>query len=175
MNFRVPQKVENLCNSWATISFLRRTMLHGVKSDLRTGYGGSHKPCVESSIQISYWHMQQNKLFVAWYTYRRLNTPPPHWVSFLISKTKRSLHTTGKHSISTLSMWADLYPRILNLGARWRWVISFTPRPLYQGEEHPVPIGWEAGWAPEPVWTRWRRKKFLAPAGNRNPIVQPVA
>jgi len=21
-------------------------------------------------------------------------------------------------------------PRVLNLGARWRWVVSFTPRPL---------------------------------------------
>jgi len=22
-------------------------------------------------------------------------------------------------------------PRIFNLGTRWRWVVSFTPRPLY--------------------------------------------
>jgi hypothetical protein len=22
-----------------------------------------------------------------------------------------------------------------------------------------VPIGYEIGWAPEPVWTRWRREK----------------
>jgi hypothetical protein len=27
----------------------------------------------------------------------------------------------------------------------------FTP-----GKEPPVPIGKEAGWAPEPVWTLWR-------------------
>jgi hypothetical protein len=27
---------------------------------------------------------------------------------------------------------------------------SFTP-----GKSPPVPIGWEAGWAPEPVWTMW--------------------
>jgi hypothetical protein len=25
------------------------------------------------------------------------------------------------------------------------------------------------------VWTQWRREKFLAPAGKRTPIVQPVA
>jgi len=25
----------------------------------------------------------------------------------------------------------DIAPRILNLGTRWRWVVSFTPRPLY--------------------------------------------
>jgi len=25
----------------------------------------------------------------------------------------------------------DIAPHILNLGSRWRWVVSFTPRPLY--------------------------------------------
>jgi hypothetical protein len=33
-------------------------------------------------------------------------------------------------------------PRFLDLRARWRWVVSFTPRPLYpQGKSPPVPIG----------------------------------
>jgi hypothetical protein len=27
-------------------------------------------------------------------------------------------------------------------------------------KEHPVFIRYEAGWAPEPVWTRWQREKF---------------
>jgi hypothetical protein len=30
-----------------------------------------------------------------------------------------------------------------------------------------IEIGQEAGWAPEPVWTRWWREKFPAPAGTR--------
>jgi hypothetical protein len=38
------------------------------------------------------------------------------------------------------------------------------------GKEPPVPIGLEAEWAPKPVWTRWRREKFLVPTGNRIPI-----
>jgi hypothetical protein len=30
---------------------------------------------------------------------------------------------------------------------------------LPPGKELPVPIGYEAGWAPESVWLRWRRQK----------------
>jgi hypothetical protein len=48
---------------------------------------------------------------------------------------------------------------ILDLGTRWKWVVSFTPRPLY-------PLGKDPGWAPEPVWTLWNKKKSLAPAVN---------
>jgi hypothetical protein len=44
----------------------------------------------------------------------------------------------------------------------------FTP-----GNEPPVPTGWEAGWATEPVWTLWRREKFYT-AGNRTRPVKPV-
>jgi hypothetical protein len=33
-----------------------------------------------------------------------------------------------------------------------------APAALLPGKEHPVPIGPEAGWAPDPVSTRWRRE-----------------
>jgi hypothetical protein len=29
---------------------------------------------------------------------------------------------------------------IFNLGARWRWMVSATPQPLYTPERDPVPI-----------------------------------
>jgi hypothetical protein len=43
-------------------------------------------------------------------------------------------------------------PHILGLGISWRGVDSFTSRPLYFHRKQPlVPVGWMAGWAPEPV------------------------
>jgi hypothetical protein len=35
--------------------------------------------------------------------------------------------------------------------------------------------GLEDWWAPEPVWTRWRREKNSILVGNRTPFFQPVA
>jgi hypothetical protein len=41
-----------------------------------------------------------------------------------------------------------------------------APAALPSAKEPLIPIGWEAGWAPKPVWMRWW-KKFSAPAGTR--------
>jgi hypothetical protein len=61
---------------------------------------------------------------------------------------------------------------ILDLGTRWRWVVSFTPLPHYPpGTQPTVPIREEAGWALEPVLTLWRREKSCT-VGNRNLAVQ---
>jgi hypothetical protein len=47
--------------------------------------------------------------------------------------------------------------------------------PSSLGEEPPVRNEWEAGLAPVPVQTLYRKEIFLSPAGNRTPPVQPVA
>jgi hypothetical protein len=43
---------------------------------------------------------------------------------------------------------------------------------LPQGKEPSVTVGWEAGWAPEPVWTLWSTEESLTPAGNRTLAVE---
>jgi hypothetical protein len=68
---------------------------------------------------------------------------------------------------------------ILDLGTRWGWVVSVTPRPCFTSwKEPPVPIGQETGWAREPVWTqRLEEKSFYLCRGSNldRPVVQPVA
>jgi hypothetical protein len=49
----------------------------------------------------------------------------------------------------------------LDLDTGWRWVVTFTPRPL------PVPVGQEAGCAPELVWTPWKGE--TSPCRESNP------
>jgi len=45
----------------------------------------------------------------------------------------------------------------LDLGTRWKWVVSFTPRPLYPCRKSPrYPLDRRLG-GPESVWTWWRR------------------
>jgi len=45
---------------------------------------------------------------------------------------------------------------------------------LPPGNEPLVPTGQESRWDPEPVWKRYQKEKFPAPAVNRTPIVQLV-
>jgi hypothetical protein len=52
-------------------------------------------------------------------------------------------------------------PLILSLDTRLRWVVNFTPKPLYPREITPVPNEEEAEWAPQQVWEFWRRLKPL--------------
>jgi hypothetical protein len=49
------------------------------------------------------------------------------------------------------------------------------PEVLLSGKGPPLPIGEEAAWAPEPVWTLWSREESLASAGNRIQIPQSLS
>jgi hypothetical protein len=55
-------------------------------------------------------------------------------------------------------------------GCEWS---ASRPAEFYsRGKGPPVPIGQEAGWAPEPVWTQSIEEKSFAPAGDRTPIAR---
>lgn len=44
-------------------------------------------------------------------------------------------------------------PLTSNLGARWKWLVNITLRPIYSPKRSRVPIEYEARCDPEPVWT----------------------
>jgi hypothetical protein len=46
-----------------------------------------------------------------------------------------------------------------------------APATLPPGKELLVPIGYEAGWAPEPVWMPGWGEKFPVPSGSRTPDI----
>jgi hypothetical protein len=51
-------------------------------------------------------------------------------------------------------------------GGKWS---TSRPGRFTTGEQPLVSTGHEVGWAPEPVWTRWRRKSYYCPSGESNP------
>jgi hypothetical protein len=74
----------------------------------------------------------------------------------------------------------SIAPRILDLGTRWRWVVSFTPRPLYpQGKRRNSVTHWLGGCVgPRSILDTVEKKIILTTrreTNPRTPIVQPVA
>jgi hypothetical protein len=58
--------------------------------------------------------------------------------------------------MKTFSGSEGMAQRILHLGTRWKWAVSFA---LFPQNEPPVTVRYEDGWAPEPVLRRQRREK----------------
>jgi len=67
-------------------------------------------------------------------------------------------------------------PLIINLGTRWRWVVSFTPRPLYPRGKSPwYPLDRRIC-GPQSRSGRDGEEKNSQPLpGLKSPIIQPVA
>jgi hypothetical protein len=55
------------------------------------------------------------------------------------------------------------------------WSASRPGCALPPGKGPPVPIGQEAGWAPEPVWTQRPEEKSSASVGDRTLVVPDTA
>jgi hypothetical protein len=65
-----------------------------------------------------------------------------------------------------------LLDSFFDLGTRWRWVVSFTPRPLYHHGKAPD-THWIGGWVgPRSSLDTCRREKFPSTAGIRTPIIR---
>jgi hypothetical protein len=69
-------------------------------------------------------------------------------------------------------------PHFLDLGTSWRWVVNFTPRPLYpRGKSPRYSLDRRLRGPSGPVWTIWRRENsWPYRKSNSDPsVVQPVA
>jgi hypothetical protein len=83
-----------------------------------------------------------------------------HSLSFMIRHSKLSCHSTVNKDVPLspcrLQGGDEIQPLlILDLGTRWGWAVSVTPRSHFTpGNGPPVPIGQEAGWPSELVWTQ---------------------
>jgi hypothetical protein len=54
-------------------------------------------------------------------------------------------------------------------------VVSVMPWQCFIPQERtPIPIGWEAGQTPEPVWMQRLEEKSFAPARDRTTVIQSI-
>jgi hypothetical protein len=99
----------------------------------------------------------------------------------IIITVKLSLSTTPQNCILCLikhhamkTYWGSggIASPIPNLGTKWRWVVSLTPRPLYPGEIAPI-TNWIGSWMDLRAGLETavvKRNKYLSPTGNPNPV-----
>jgi hypothetical protein len=86
----------------------------------------------------------------------------------LFMKVKLSLCLTKHHPMKTYWGSRGIAPRILDIGTRWRWVVSFTPWPLYpQGKSLLYPLDRRLGEPQSRSGRGGEEKNSLPTAGNR--------
>jgi hypothetical protein len=86
------------------------------------------------------------------------------------------LFLTEHHAMKVYWGSVGTIPRILELGTRWRRVVSFTPRPLYaQGKSPRYPLMRRLG-GPQSRYRTGGEEKNSHPLPGLEPlIIQPVA
>jgi hypothetical protein len=114
-------------------------------------------------------HMQirLNMTSLASIRFRNRNDPWPWFVNSQLYEVALKSCTTCHAGAKSLL--------ILDLGTRWGWVVSVTLRPRFSpAERTAVPIGQNAGWASELVWTQRLEEKSFVSTWDRTPVVQSV-
>jgi hypothetical protein len=77
-----------------------------------------------------------------------------------------SLCLTKYHAMKTYWGSGGIAPRILDLGTRWRWMVSFTPRPLYpQGKNPWYTLNRRLGEPQNRSWYGGEKKNSQPPPG----------
>jgi hypothetical protein len=64
---------------------------------------------------------------------------------------------------------------ILNLGARWRWVVIFVGLPLYPREQLPLPFGWVGPKAGLDDSEKWKPPCPYRESNTDTSVVQSIA
>jgi hypothetical protein len=84
----------------------------------------------------------------------------------------RRIHCLIKHHAMMACLRSGVLAScILNLGTRWRWVVSFTLWPLYPR----YPLDWRLCGLQSRSGRDDEEKNIPAPVGDRTPVVQLVA
>jgi hypothetical protein len=64
------------------------------------------------------------------------------WRNIFTLHTKLSLRLSKCHTMNTYCGSEGIAPRIINLGDRWKWEVSFTSRLLYPRRKEPPDAHW---------------------------------
>jgi hypothetical protein len=63
----------------------------------------------------------------------------------------------------------------LTLSTRWRWWQTSCPSRFTPQKEPPLLTEYKVGWAPQLVWTFWKREKPPIPSRIKPRTIQPIA
>jgi hypothetical protein len=80
-----------------------------------------------------WWSVQVMKLLIMQYS----ATTHHCYIAKVKSTLWFFISLTEHHAMKTYWGSEGIAQRILELGTRWRWVVSFTPRPLYPQGKSP--------------------------------------
>ena len=127
------------------------------KSRVTPDCGDGDRECLKCQSVIPFWNP------------RRLHTERGVYVtkyvkckSYIVTCQRR--HREGRRGIAV---------PILNLSAKWGWVMRTTPQPLYAREEAPLFIVEEAGWRTSLTTTGLRTPDCLAPSKSLYQLCYP--
>jgi hypothetical protein len=106
------------------------------------------------------------------FNFNKINTFPEMWLKRKLEPVKVKLSLcVSNYALPHECVWGSecIDPYFLHLGTSWRWVVSFTPRPLNpRGKSSRYPLDRKLG-GPQSQSGRRGEEKILDPTGSRTP------